>query len=689
MSTQDVQSSINALLQIDPYKESIRKDLWPANKRGTLEKFGRWIIHIISFKFIPLNSELDQITKKTIETATTFFEQKKSLSKNEQITFLAAFNNLKIIVMNNQGAMQNEVGIMIKKISKIAAATETFEDDQQQSNLLELLGVYENESPYRPNDASRRAKLASKILSLIPEVHHFCSKYDKSLFNIILADSQAFSEIFPKLKPEFIEAATCRVLDRHWAFMNFSDTTVVLKRFSENLLSLPNDHPNLLAFIRAFPLEKDLPKSFEYREMKVMCWDLAQFLVSDAFEKLTIHVRESERDYLFQNLPSYASRSLESGWDQEYQTLLALPDKYPAYRKFILQGFARTRDFDVLKLFKGSDAETIASVWMQDLERCYREFIEFSDRFNHPAGQIVVKKLINQETGARRDALFGKDYPPECIRKFVTQEIKLLVDAKSWREAKDYFLKLHPKVQKYFVESRYDGISCITVIELADGKKLNDGPLKCVALACQDGGRKWMIQQLKSRSDEIQFLKAISKLPEEFLNDVWTPFGFYLDETVADPDKMHEFLSKCDPDFIECFDSEGKVKAEKAGRVNWVFGKAKTEDLVELCRQNKMKELSLAPLLNDSDTSDFTIFVDDKEIKTHKCVLSGALHYFNSILRADPTQSNCEIEGYSYEEVLTVIKGIYESNTHFNGDSSENVMDLFTFLNGGRQRLDG
>lgn len=688
--------TLKNLLDINPYQDSLDKNLNTINKKGYLKRLGSWIIHLLTFGFRSLNPDLNQATEKAIKCANEFLNTQSTVTQQKQSELLAAFNNLRIVILTNQGAMLSDVEKVMKRVNeatatrwpKTAISSKLVFHSPANQKLLELLNSYNNEkwNVFKNPDFNKMEHLQKEILLLLPDVVFFRSKYDEELCTILFnIDNDSFKELFPKLKPEFIINLVNLLLNRRKTFFMGNTSHLLLQKFAEQLPRLPKDHPNLLAFVNAFPLEQELPQSFEYRDMIINCYNIARLLVSDAFKELINHVAETERSYLFNNLPSYAGRALEESWDiqqkQLNQALIALPNSFPNYRELILKGLDKSKDFAILESFQGNDAKIITSVWAQDLPRCYDNFLQHPSKFDHPAGREIIKLLL--ASPERREAIFENDDTLIASSIILSEEIAKLISHDKWKQAKECFCNAHSKLKAYF-NTCVLGYKAEEMAEEWVGDKL----INYIAVADNKESRQWLFDTFESRGNDEKFLQAVSKFPLAFFKDVCTPFGFFLSEDFRDQKNMREILSKIDPTFDSYFEDNGNVKLEKAKKINWLYGQIEGQDLINMLAQEELEPLSLAPLFNDVQTSDLTLIIEGKEIKAHQCVLAGALHLFKASTQFKK-ENRIEIFNFSYDQVLTVIQAVYEGKfPDFEETSDEEAfLEVFTYFNGGKAQL--
>jgi len=551
---------ITQLEGLDPSVHSLDSDLNIIGKKTFFGKVYSWILHILTFGFRSLNPDLDKAIDKTITIANRFFNTRTTLTEEEYKELNELFHKLKIIVSCNQGNRQARVDTTIKKINFLKE--KRFDDFHEVSSSntkdqeLKFVKTYEayiskkQYISYKESDSYIVESLKYEILSMFPDMIFFHSEKNELCRFLEDLDSTSFNQLLPQLKPEFISTFITSYLtdDQQWDACRESHG--VLSKFFNHIVNLPNNHPNLLAFVYALPL-KNL--DFTHNSHRIS-W-LRLDLLDEKFTKILNHVVDPERLYLFQNFPKFIGATLkrESCYDSPLKkSLNTVLDNFPHYRELILQGFAQTNNFTFFKSFQGNDAKIIADVWAQNPSFCHDVFCEnkytgFEHPFDHPAGHLLVKKLISLLKPEQKEIIFhydenaryGESSGHSILAKILAEEVSGFVQKNQWLEAKHHYDQAHIELKRYVRHTCRRLDDMVYSRDSTGTLKLIESLCRCVSV---DGLP--VINSAKTGNSESGFAKFLAKCPPYFLVDFCRPFGFYLNENVTDEKSLNLIISK-------------------------------------------------------------------------------------------------------------------------------------------------
>jgi len=698
---------LTKLETLDPSKNSLDSDLNIVGKKTFFGKVYSWILHILTLGFRSLNPDLDRAIDKTISIANKFLYKNTAIAEQDIKNLSDLFGKLKVVVSSNQGSRGTEVDGVIDKIRYLKQINfDELQDKASSNTIAETLKFIETFKSYFKEkfefkggirNSAKVENLKLKLMLMLHSMKFFDSERDELYSFLYDLDDDSFNQILLLLKPNLITSLINFTFtgDKYWKLVDDGHKIKrLLNKFVRQFITLPKDHPNLLAFIHAIPLN--------YQENILFQKNLIPFLLSDDFTRLLKHLDKSDRLHLFQNFPKMIGKFLEISFldGNEIYSINNLLDNFPKHRELILRGIAQTENFEFFESFRGKDAEIIADVWAQNPSFCSKVFCDnkyivgSQHPFDHPAGCLLLKKLIAKANGEQKDELFhydsinhnGVSAGHDLLTQILTQELDELIQKDQWQEAKDHYDRAHMALKR-FLRDKYNLIEGLDKKEREEREEeiksntfspfhhsptyqelrrhtrdfnliesWHPSTLSFVEHSCRcipkDG--LYAINRIRDKfASTKDFEFFLKRLPSYFLEDFCRPFGFYLNEAFTDAKSLNLILSR-----IENFGNEKLT-------IDWLHGKLKAEDLVKAIISNEIKPICLDSLFNDAETSDLTLVVEGKEIKAHKFILASALKYFKDGFDFDKNLERIDISECSYEGVFKLIKLVYNKDGHF------------------------
>ncbi len=420
--SKDLSNLVEKFKGINPNSSSLNEKLEKIPKRTRFQNFVGFLIYVLTFSLRSKNPQLDQAAKKSMAFAQPIFKQ--PITAEEKTALINTFTKLKTIVEKNGGGEKGKILALIKKMQLLKTVVSPLQPVPEPDKLPEVpkpvLPREPNLTEIKLTKCLETSSGIEEIRSHIREVEKLAPSSKKSaelyenLFRAYSQNSGYLIEDFSHLKPEFFKT----FLENLLASPNPYNSTWV--DLMSGLLKIPNNHPHAKVFVEAFPSHQALPSvaDMNYRQRIAMVpptGTLATHILnSDEFKKLLDHLEENERLTLLQNLVPYAARSAtgEIAKEPPIKQLFDLPNRFPAYRRVILEGLSQTTNganLCHLLLQDGFDPDWVKRVMVNNppdkLERCVdtadkQEFGKDSDPFFRMClplfGETPVKKELEQ-----------------------------------------------------------------------------------------------------------------------------------------------------------------------------------------------------------------------------------------------------------------------------------------------------
>lgn len=229
---------------------------------------------------------------------------------------------------------------------------------------------------------------AAYIVSLMPQVERLApsqmltsSLYRALAHAMVHSDKDWPQNLLPTLRP-----ALLRTFVRNSLLVSKESTRtlVLLQQLCGGLLCLPKDHPLIDAFVRGFPSPDHLTAIGACRDEYVRIetirealrseisdaktfYQLWRFVNTEEFEMLVNHLDQAQATPFLRNVFQFVGNFLEGAHWSPYhlEPMLVIADKFPAYRRLILEALSYTRDAGYLGRIcarEGADVKLIADI---------------------------------------------------------------------------------------------------------------------------------------------------------------------------------------------------------------------------------------------------------------------------------------------------------------------------------------